>query len=388
MKKILFILSLLSSVAFANDGNIYGYVTASAVISKDISIGGSSGKWSFDKNEVVVAGDKSFEHFDARFSVGTKDEPGLERGKVDIRHLLVDIPVKTPYIDVSGFRVGKVPHTLGLYHKWRHNPRYGEFIYLPEGIYREQFKWLAQSGWGGQYYMYTMLPDGSCLNIQTAIAKPDLSSNEEIVAGHVGNGLFGTFEDSGSWVKSLNVEYTTGPFLIHYDLTNLDFNFKSNMPSFMIPSGQMDTRVHTFGVRYYVNNDFDVSGEYLMVQHKGPVWSQIKQNMPYGHAEGFVFSVRYQLTDKLSISAYNNTYYHSNGDKDGTKTEASSMGMIKANSMFAHSNSIATNYKIDSKWSVRAQYTVGQGSNAVIQHLNPDPKKDWSYFATQVVFSF
>ncbi len=390
---ILYIVCLLLSYSSLADTG--GYIAASAVFTNNISLAGSNPKgqgFGADKIDAFIYSNWNVSSSTIRAGIGLRDEPGLDAGKLEIRYLLWDIPYNIENGNV-GIRIGRVPHNLGYFNKLRNNPREGEFIYLPAGIYREQFKWLAMSGDGIQVYLNKGLTESSDISIYSTFAKPSLDHGQEILAGHTNDLNSGILPGKDSWVKTFNIEYSYSNITLHYDYTYLDWKFLGNRlyGPFMLPDGDLGTKVHTIGLRYYCTEDFDITTEYLQVDRVGNTWEAIKQRQQMagalGHPEGYVLSIRKRFGDDLQVTLSTTRYSASSADKYGRKL--SSFSGIPAKYFYTTSNSISTNYKLTNSWSIRNEYTQGRGIDSfVVGVQDASAEEHWKYFATQLIYSF
>ena len=365
--------------------DLYGYADQAIVSANGISLGGSSnGKLSFNKNEIVVFADKRFEWFDFRSSVGTQDEPRLDKGQIGIRYMLADFQSKINDSSLYGLRVGKVPLRLGFYNSWRNNPHYGEYIYLPEGMYKEQFKWLTMSGWGGQVYYSKELGNSTSLTLEAALVKSNLDPNYAIVNGWFNFPDLGTF-DNGS-ILNINADLSIKNFKFQYDYNQLKFDFSAIPPwknNGIVFDRRLSSGVHTLSVRWYVTPTFDTTAEYIRVFDSEPVM--------FGYPVGYMLGAKYSVTPRLKVSFNHSEWYNANDDKNGERTAALFWWTyLPAHSAYVKSNTLALNYEINKNWAVRVQHSLGKGISSYISSAN-DYVKDspkWQYTALQTVYSF
>jgi hypothetical protein len=385
-----FLLFYITNVIGA-DLNLSGYITQSAVKSNGVSVGDSKGDWSFDKREITLFGDKDVGDWDIKFAIGNTDEPGLEDDKIFIKYLLADRRFKSDDF-IYGIRLGRVPHSLGFYNKLRNMPNGTPLVYMPNGIYREQFKYLAMSGDGIQGYIDWEISPRNNIGLTLTKTRPTLSNNSEIVAGHFNDGNVGSFKRNSSWVNGITLEGQFSQLQVYYNWTNLQFDFEANpmlpFPQNMIfKSGKNDTRVHTVGAKYFFMNGVDIGIEYLQIEEIGEPWENIFKFIKHqGPPKGLILSAKWDFAPKHSVMVYHNEYYADSGDKDGKLMQAQT-GM-PAHTFYTKSNSIAYKYDLDTKWSFKIQHTRGTGTEPFVENVNPVTKKEWNYTAAQVVYSF
>jgi len=374
--------------AHANDFKIFGYAAQSVVKSDGVNIGGSKdNKLSFDKRDITLFGDKSFNNgFSIRGAIGVTDEPGLDSGQLHVKYLLADKQWRIND-DIVGLRLGRVPHTLGFYNSTRNAPHAGQFIYLPEGIYREQFKWLAMSGDGAQTYWNHMFNSDTSIELTGTWTKATLLANREVVAGHFNNPAIGTFDEGKSQVRGITADIRYKHTQFYYNWINLYFWLKPDFPfSTMIPEDRADTNVHVVGVKHYIKN-VELTAEFMQVNVYGKVWDSVRATTKHlGHPTGIVLSSVWHVTPKTDIAAYHSQYYTALEDKNGVK-QAAATGLPES-WFYVRANSIAAKHRINSNWTIRAQYTKGTGIEPFMKSLNPGNGKDWSYAAAQVVYCF
>jgi hypothetical protein len=383
-----------ASASKADDFSYFGYVSQSMVQGKGVNIGGSKdGKWSFDKREITVFGDYSAKSIqtDFRFAVGTTDEPGLEEEQLHVKYALADKQWRVNDAIVGG-RLGRVPHTLGFYNNTRNAPQTGQFIYLPEGIYREQFKWLAMSGDGGQMYVNRGFSNGLSLEVTGTWTKAQLMANREVVSGHFNNPKVGTFDADKSEVRGLSIDGRYQNTVFYYNWINLYFWLKPDFPySMAIPEGRADTNVHVMGAKQFIG-DFEVGAEFLQVKMKDKVWQAVRSATHHlGDPTGWVLSGTWHTNSKLDLSAYHSQYYTAINDKTGVAQSAAATAggsPMPAEWFYVKANSVAGKYKIDDSWTIRAQYTQGKGIEPFLRSLNPGSNKSWSYSAIQAIYAF
>lgn len=273
-----------------------------------------------------------------------------------------------------GMRIGRIQHLLGFYNQTRSIPCCAEFINQPPAIYREQFKQLASSGDGIQIYKIFDI-DNWELGVNGTIAKPILNPMENIIAGHFNAAFPGEITDK-SIVKGLNftVLSPSRETQLRYDITHLDFEFKSQVP--FISSGNLSTMVHTIGARKFFN-EFDITVEGILVDQTGPVWDSYFNNLfggKDGHPIGTVVSVRHRPSDHDQLSIYVDSWVSSSADPTGKKQSATTG--LPEHRFYVKSTGISWRHKYDNKWFSTLQYTLGQGSNS--HFYNDTPEKNWS----------
>jgi hypothetical protein len=379
---------LLMAFNIAHAGELFGYVSQTAVRGSGVNIGGSKdSSWSLAKNEVNLSGDYRKFDTDFRFTIGTTDEPGLEDNRLVVKYALADRQWDLGYNASLGVRVGRVPHTLGFFNNTRNAPQAGQFIYLPEGIYREQFKWLAMSGDGGQVYYNKIYNKDLQIDFTGTWTKANLSANREVVSGHFNTPTVGEFNYNKSEVRGLTIEGRYQCTKFYYNWINLYFWLKPDFPfSTFVQEGRADTNVHVVGAKQYINQ-FEVGAEYLVVKLHDKVWQDIRANTSkYGDPTGWVISGVWHYNDKLDLAAYHSEYYTAIGDKSGQNQ--STFSMMPADWFYVRADSVAAKYKIDNKWTLRTQYTRGRGAEPFLKTLNPAVSQKWNYLAMQAIYSF
>lgn len=387
--RLFFILLLTCSAAIAGDLTLSGYMSQSVVKSDGISIGGSTGKYSFDKREVNLFADYSCDcGLTARVAVGTIDEPYMRDRDFYVKYALIEKQWKLDN-DIAGIRVGRVPHMFGFYNTARMAPTTGQFIYQPEGLpgYHENFKYIAMSGDGVQGYYYKSLGQSTSLEVTATYTKAGLVANREVVGTHINDGRLGTFDPKDSYVRGITLELKSNGWFWYYNWNDMYFDFKPDNP--YLPTGHTDTQVHTTGIKKYVGN-FEFSAEYLTVRLKGETWKKLV-NTDSGNPTGFALIGTWHATEKLDLSYYHTEYYMQDGDKSGIKQSegAARVGAWRpASWYYTKANSVAMKYILDKNWSARVQYTRGTGTAAFSKTVNWHDNKDWNYVAAQLIYSF
>ena len=390
--RLVWLLILVINQAIAGEFDVFGYYSQSVVKSNGINLGGSfNNKASFDKRDLTIFGDLKSDVVNARFAIGTQDEPSMRDQKIFVKYALLDKQLRFDD-NIVGLRLGKVPHMFGFYNTTRNAPTTGQFIYLPEGLpgYHENFKYIAMSGYGLQGYWYTNLGDHTTLEVTGTYTKAEMTSNREVVGTHINDGRLGTFDEDKSYVKGFIVEARHKNTSFYYNLNNLYFWFVPEAKyQKVLPTGRTETHVHVVGVKQFVG-DFEVGAEVLTVRMYGDAWKELR-NTDSGNPLGYVLTGTWHATDNLDLSFYHTEYYMQDGDSNGTKQSAAAKkeGTWRpAHWYYTKANSLAFKYTIDDNWTVRAQYTKGSGIAAFTKTDNWNAGKDWEYGAIQIIYSF
>jgi hypothetical protein len=236
-----------------------------------------------------------------------------------------------------GLRIGRIRHWLGFHNLKRENPRASDYIWHPPAIYREQASHFTTSGDGLQLYLKTDIFDwNTCLNLTHA--KPILEPMSETAAVIFNNKNIGYFTDK-SRITGVNLAISSPQKILEfrYDLSILDFDFIPNY-RFLNP-GNTNTQVHTFGTRYYILDDLDITLERIMVRNYGSAWDKFHVIWPAdGHAGGYGVSLRYRFNSDLQLSLSHDKWCTDETDCDGTRGDKFNVPRHK---FFSNTNTIA-----------------------------------------------
>ncbi len=108
--------------------------------------------------------------------------------------------------------------------------------------------------------------------------------------------------------------------------------------------------------------------------------------------QGYYVQVRYQLTEQIKVLMRNERFYANKDDKNGSKLEQSTGGLVPAYFGFHHDSVIGLSYDFSSSLRVNAEYHWMQGGARLSPIVQPDPiandSKNWQVWAIQFMYWF
>lgn len=277
-----------------------------------------------------------------------------------VRYMYVERQERIGELSSVGLRVGRVRHMLGFHNLKRENPHDADYIWHPPAIYREQAAHMATSGDGLQAYWKTTVADWDVSTVITRV-RPVLDPMKESTAIIFGDSSVGTFSTSGSTITGVNLSVASPSrdLELRYDYTKLALDYRAAFP--FLKSGIADTRMHTFGVRYYTSDTTDVTIERIKVHNYGEVWDSFHQVWPVkGSPGGYALTLRWRPTTKYQLSLTADRWCTDESDCKGERGKAFG---IPSHAMYSRTYIAALRYRYDDHWAATLQVMRVEGSN-------------------------
>ena len=306
------------------------------------------------------------DYFDVQgLLMDTRDGPYQLSG---IRYLYVETQKKLGEASAAGLRVGRVRHLLGFHNLKRENPRDADYIWRPPAIYREQAAHMATSGDGAQGYVKVPVAEWD-VGVNLTHVKPVLEPMKESVAIIFGDNQVGTFSgDSRITGVNLSVASPDHRLELRYGYTRLNLDFHPSPVLFFLTPGFTDTQMHTFGARYYITDDFDVTVERIKVRNKGAaVWDSFHAVWPVqGDPGGYALTFRWRPSDRTQVAFTADKWCTDESDCAGRRGAGFN---IPSHAFYSKSYTAALRYRIDEHWATTLQVMRVEGSNTELSEL-------------------
>ena len=226
-----------------------------------------------------------------------------------------------------GFRIGRVQHELGFYTSQLNWAPARDLYLAPQGIYRENFRYMLRSGDGIQVYSKFNVFDVAQLSAEFSYTKPVLYPMEDIVKvwGNIG----GELNDSKSTSRGINLvlDVPTANTVIRYDQQQLNYLIENT--SMNMFNGEINTRGHYFGGRTEISDTVDVTYEYLIVEKYGSTYDTLSKfaeangvGFTKENAVGYGLSGSWQIVPSFKLIGGYSAFYPNPSDKSGTVMSA------------------------------------------------------------------
>lgn len=226
-----------------------------------------------------------------------------------------------------GVRLGRIQHELG-FSTAQYNWAPSRDMYLPpQGIYRENFRYMVRSGDGIQ--LYTRHAVGP-VYVQAELMyshDPVLYPMKDITK--VWNGIGGEIDTKTATTRGMHlaIEAPDLHTTIRYDQQRLNYNIiNATIPIF---NGAVNTTGHYFGSKTELSETVDMTLEYMIVQKDGSTWETMDtlakmRGIDYTmeNAVAYGASMTWQATSKYKFIGGVSAFYSNPSDKHGKKTAA------------------------------------------------------------------
>ncbi len=352
------------------------------------SVSGNSTQGSFDRREIgVLASYELSPSVDLRglvisdkYGLRTDGTPFVGVALADVHHSNFDY--------TAGVRIGRSKIDYGFYNTVRLNPSLRDTDFAPQGIYRDQFMYMASFGDGIQAY-YKRRVFGYEVSVEAGIARPNLTPMEDTVNVFLNlPPSVGTFDTSSSRVFSTNLivsDFDNG-IVARYDRLDLRYPFKSVSPA--LPSGDLHSILHYAGVRKYFDG-FDLTGEALYVQRTGSYWDSLIGDYNFGPPITVGVSARFNVGPNTTVTVGENAWYTNWSSKDGTDNHKYNPYAPKER-YYSDDKNIGIKHVVN-HWTAKLEYHKIKGTNTLSIVENADMNKmvaDYTLISTSLTYKF
>ena len=264
-----------------------------------------------------------------------------------------------------GLRIGRIQHELGFYTSQLNWAPARDLYLAPQGIYRENFRYMLRSGDGVQAYYKFNISDVAQLSTELSYTKPVLYPMEDIVKvwGNIG----GELNNSESTSRGINVVLDLPKLntTFRYDQQQLNYEIQKTILGGVF-NGAINTRGNYLGGRTELSDTVDVTYEYIIVQKYGSTYDTLAKfaesrgaDFTKENAVGYGLSGSWQIVPEFKLIAGYSAFFPNPSDKDGSKM--SSVTGIPAHNYYMKDTFIGGKYRKD-KWISTLEYHYMDGT--------------------------
>ena len=248
-----------------------------------------------------------------------------------------------------GVRIGRHQHNLGFYTTQLNWAPARDMHMAPQGIYRENFRYLLRSGDGVQGYSKIRIGDAIIDLEANYTHKPVLFQKDDLAGVYSQNG--GRLSEDGKSIGySAQIDIRKTGTTLRYDQQRLFFDLEGT--NFNATDGSMRTIGHYFGIKQELDQYSEIIFEYLIIKKQGSslentdrMARSVGYNKTFDDAKGFGISIAHQISDNWKVVFGRSTFYFIDGDKYGK--ELSSKTGIDPTSLYMEDSFISFKYRRD-----------------------------------------
>lgn len=339
--------------------------------------------------------DGSFEFTEMALNIFAKPIPKLSVGLQVFARDLGEEGNNEPIIDWAvadyrwrdslGLRLGKIKAPIGFYNKGRDADLLRPSVFLPQGVYSEDFRdiTLAYQGFG----LYGNLGDGA-LDYEVYLGATNLPEDIRLIQN-----LFREF-NVPLHHPDLDIERLYG-FALRWN-TPLDglslgtsiVRAKGNLEDGELPIRLEfnDVEINTFSLEY-MRGDFVFSAEYSEIEFPVENVSPIPlPPFPRFGPMGYYCQVSWQAREKLQLSYQYDVSYDSKDDKDGLAFVERGLPDFLG---WQKDHMLAIRYDVNTHFILKLEGRAISGADrAIIDFTDPDREENWSFYAAKASFHF
>lgn len=365
---------------------IHGFASLTAVQTSANRFFGDSPNTSFDFSEVAV--NASYQLNTSTLFAGqvlARRAGAMYDGTPSLDYALADLTLDATVTRRLGVRLGRLKNPLGLYNETRDVPFTRPSIFLPQVVYFDKVRNMALSSDGLMLYgdLY-----GERGNLSLTLGGGQSVIDDNLEWTLLGRDFSGKFRAHGvSWVGSL--WYATLGERLRLGVSGLASSF-SYRPGVGRDFGAGQTNA-TYAVAsaQYNTEDWTLTAEYsrLPLEWQGQtVFFPSRKTS----GEGYYLQGAYRLRPELELTLRYEEGFADRHDQDGTRTAASTGGLLPPYAFFAKIWTLGVRWDIGRHVMLRADYQRHQGGYALSFRENDASTlaPDWDLYALQVAVRF
>jgi hypothetical protein len=374
---------VMNVCASETNTNIYGFFaqTISYTTANNI-LGQNDRQISLDYREAAIGLISEFnKNISGAIQIRSRKAGALENGSPEIDHAYISYH---EYFGTDGkteIRLGKVKLPIGLYNETRDAPTTMPSIILPQSIYFDRDRNLANSQYGVRSIV-------SLKNLDIDISVGKVGAVEkpfEVVL--LGSDRPGEYKGDGiSWMSNIKYNLPNGKGLVGFTHANATIKYSPNGD--LVGAGSNAFDFNILSAKYQFDG-FDITAEYSIdsMDRSGYLLPQL--NVPGSKREKYYIQVEHFLSDKFSMFARVERAYSDKNDKDGT---AQATSMHQPDFMFfSKTTGIGATYHYNKHVQLKAEAYYIDGCNYISTLENPviaNIKRDWNLYMLQGVYAF
>jgi hypothetical protein len=368
---------------------VHGFASQAVLKTSDNRWFGNSDQTSFDFTEVGL---NASMRFDPKLllagQVLYRRAGEMYESDLALDYGLADITPLSSTEGRLGLRVGRIKNPLGLYNETRDVPFTHPGIFLPQVVYFDRVRNLVLSTDGAMLYGDRYTGFGN-FSFTVGNGWPVMDDNVEWA--YLNGDFPGDIKANGTtWLASLWYTDPSEQFKLGLSGATLSIKFDPDirgMPT--IDRGHTDIDFWIASAQYNAE-DWTLTSEYA----REPIaWRGYGPLAPDRDAtgEGWYLQGTYRLRPSVGLMLRYEEGYADTADRDGSKLEAATGGLLPANFAFSKIVSAGIRWDINPNWMVRAEYAYNNGTNMLSSRENLDPlsrERYWNLFSLQLAFRF
>ena len=301
---------------------------------------------------------------------------------------LVDI---TPFASPEGrfgMRLGRIKNPLGLYNETRDVPFTHPGIFLPQVVYFDRVRNLVLSIDGAMLYGERYSRFG---NFSATVGNGWSVLDENVEWAYLNGDFPGDIRNNGAgWIASL--WYTDPSERLKLGLSGATLSIRFDPQATAQPTlgdGHTDIDFWIASAQYNAEK-WTLTAEYA----REPLqWRGYGPFSPDRDAtgEGWYLQGTYRLRSSLNLMLRYEEGYADTADRDGSKLEAATGGLLPSDFGFSKIISTGIRWDINRHWMIRAEYAYNDGTFILSPRENPDfgaRERYWNLFSVQAAFRF
>lgn len=267
-----------------------------------------------------------------------------------------------------GIRIGRIQHELG-FSTAQYNWAPSRDLYLPpQGIYRENFRYLVRSGDGAQLYTKRKVGDWYLTGEIMYSPRPVLYPMQDITK--VWNGIGGTIDPHTSYTRGIHLSAESQQLntIFMYDQQRLNFNIVGTQ--YGLFDGAVNTTGHYFGTKTELTDTVDVTLEYMRITKDGNSWEAMDRlacvrGVEYTMSDSVAYGAQlsWQVNPKYKVIGGVSAFYAYPADKHGKHTSTALGG--KPQDYYSEDMYVGAKYRYD-HWVSTLEWHHTQGTTTML----------------------
>lgn len=287
----------------------------------------------------------------------------------------------------ANFYLGRIKSNHWLYSGTRDVPFARPSIILPQSVYIDGFRDISVGGDGAAIKLtYSDNTIGE-LDFNLSSGRSAISNDQaQVIVGDMAQGKLGLDTDMQASVywRPLLSQWQFGMSVLDssfdYQQANVDyFNDGDFIFQFYTANALYEGEYWEFNAEFYQAR-FVADGFYTPSFHRDEI------------GQGYYVQTRYKLTEYTRFLVRHEKFYANKDDKDGSKLEQNTGGLVPAYFGYHQSNVFGLSYDVTTNFRINAEYHWMQGAARLSPIVQPDPiannSKNWQVWAIQFMYWF
>lgn len=377
----------VQAIELTNDLQIHGFASQAFLLSSENNFfGDSDGNGSFDFRELGLnASWRPVPNLLLSAQMISRRAGESDDGDLRLDYGLFDYSLISSEAGRLGLRFGRIKNPYGLYNETRDVPSTRPSILLPQSIYFDRSRSLAQSGDGALAYGELWTESGDIL-FHFGAGNPVLGDRESETA-FLTRDFPGELEDDLSYIGRVLYERDGGRVRLALSAVeaNIDYDPGASFPNDLL-AGSLRLQPRALSAQYNAQH-WSLTAEYAQIKVQTKGLGIIPDQRLTG--ESYYLQAAYRFNDKWQALVRYDVLYADEDDRDG-EAFAQATG-LPAHNRFAKDLTVGLSWNITPSFMLRAEYHNVNGTGWLTALDNPnisEIEQHWDLFILQASYQF